>query len=58
MKKLRAAFWIILEGCLFLIVSYDMKKLKKKKKDIDKESPVDDFVNSIIKGIAKLFSPV
>ena len=56
-----AAFWFILEGCLFLLVSYDMKKLKKKKKkkdiDIDKESPVDDFVNSIIKGIEKLFSP-
>ena len=36
-----------------------MKKLKKKKKkkDIDKESPVDDYVNSIIKGIEKLFSP-
>ena len=38
-----------------------MKKLQKKKKkkdiDIDKESPVDDFVNFIIKGFEKLFSP-
>ena len=53
------AFWYKLGGCLFLVVSYDMKKLKKKKKkkDIDKESPVDDFVNSVIKGIEKLFSP-
>ena len=31
----------ILEGCLFLIVSYDMKKLKKMKKVIDKELPTD-----------------
>ena len=55
-----AAFWFILEGCLFLLVSYDMKKLKKKKKkkDIDKESPAEDFVNSVIKGIDKFFSPL
>ena len=36
-----------------------MKKLKKKKKkkDIGKESPADDFVNSVIKGIEKFLSP-
>ena len=58
-STIRAAFWLILEGCLFLLVSYDMKKLKKKKKkkDIGKESPADDFVNSVIKGIEKFLSP-
>ena len=30
---------------------------KEKKKDIDKESPTDDLVNSVVKGIEKFFSP-
>ena len=35
----------------------DTKKLTKKKKDIDKKSPTDNFVNSVIKGIDKFLSP-
>ena len=50
---------ILLGGCLFVLVSYDMKKLKKKKKkkDIVKESLTDDLVSSVVKGIEKFFSP-
>ena len=35
----------------------EIKMKKEKKKDIDKESPTDDLVNSVVKGIEKFFSP-
>ena len=69
---IRTAFWVILEGCLFLVVSYDMSKLDKMKEDIDHGLPavgklidevasdlpkkVDSFFNSVADGFEKFFT--
>ena len=69
---IRAAFWFILEGCLFFVVSYDMSKLDKMKEGIDQGLPavgklidevdsllpkkIDSFFNSVAEGFEKFFT--
>ena len=60
----RAAFWFILEGCLFLLLIYSMSNLKEIQEDTNQlieelvegtVNKVDDFFNSVAEGFEKFF---
>ena len=60
----RAAFWFILEGCLFLLLIYSMSNLKEIQEDTNQlieelvegtVNKVEDFFKSVAEGFEKFF---
>ena len=60
----RAAFWFILEGCLFLLLIYSMSNLKEIQEDTNQlveelvegtVNKLDDFFKSVYEGFEKFF---
>ena len=63
MRK-HAAFWFILEGCLFLLLMYGMRKLKEIQEDTNllveelvegSVNKIEDFLKSVANGFERFF---